>query len=106
MGGVEPLVVLEGDPALDASLGLCAGFPSAQIDAFILQRPPATFNEDVVEVSGFAVHGDLGLGPLQAVGPVEGCELATLVGIHDLGRAKLVDRFVQRLEAEVGLQGV
>jgi hypothetical protein len=60
----------------------------------------------VVEISGFAVHGDLGLGPLQPVGPVEGSELTALVGVHDLGRAELVDRLVQRLEAELGLQRV
>ena len=39
-----------------------------QVDAFVFQGSPKTLNEDVVQVSGFAVHGDLGLGPLQAVG--------------------------------------
>ena len=48
-------------------------------------------------------EGDLGLGPLQPIGQVEGRELRPLVGIQDLGRAKLVDRLVQRLEAEVRL---
>ena len=43
---------------------------------------------------------------LQPVGPIKGGELAALVGIHDLGRAELMDRLVQRLEAEVGLQRV
>ena len=39
MGGVGPLVVVEGDPAADASLGLRTRLPSVQIDAFILQGP-------------------------------------------------------------------
>ncbi len=52
MGGVWPQVVVEGDPAPDAGLGLRAGFPGVQTDAFILQRPPEAVNEDVVEVSG------------------------------------------------------
>ncbi len=35
MGGVRPQVVVEGDPASDASLGLSPGFPSVQIWARI-----------------------------------------------------------------------
>ena len=31
---------------------------------------------------------------------------ATMLHVHDLGRAELVDRFVQRLDAEVGLKRV
>lgn len=42
MGGVGPLVVVEGDPAPDASLGLRSGFPSVQVDAFILLGAPET----------------------------------------------------------------
>jgi hypothetical protein len=37
MGGVRPLVVVEGDPAPDTCLDLRSGFSSVQIDAFILQ---------------------------------------------------------------------
>ena len=106
MGGVGPQVVVEGDPASDAGLGLGSGFPGMQIDAFIFQRPPEALDEDVVQVSGFAIHRDFGLGPLQPVGPVEGCELGALIGVHDLGRAKAMDRLVQGFEAKVGLQRV
>jgi len=77
-----------------------------QVDAFILQGPPQAFYEDVVQIAAFAIHGDLGLGPLQPVGPVEGGELAAVIGIHDLGRTELVDGLIQRLEAELGLQRV
>ena len=76
------------------------------MDAFILQRPPKALAEDVVQLPGFAIHGDLCLGPLQAVGSVEGRELRSLVGIQDLGRAELVDGLVQCLDAEVCLQRV
>ena len=48
-------------------------------------------------------RGYFDLGPLQPVGPVEGCELAALIRVHDLGWAEFVDRLVQRLEAELGL---
>ena len=60
----------------------------------------------VVRTPGFAVHGDFGPGPFQPIGPVEGCELAALFGIHDFGRAELADGLVQGLEAGLGLQRV
>lgn len=83
MGGVGPQVVVEGDPASDARFCLRSGFPGVQIEIFILQRPPETFNEDVVEVSGFAIHRDLGLGPLQPVGLVVALPLNPRRGVQD-----------------------
>jgi hypothetical protein len=42
MGSVMASVVVEGDPAPDPDLRLRPGFPSAEIDAFILQGPRET----------------------------------------------------------------
>lgn len=106
MGGMGPQMVVEGDPAADTCPRLRSGFPGVQVDAFVFPRPAETLDKDVVEVPGFAVHGDFGLGPLQSVGPVEGRELTALDGVHDLGRAELVDRLVQRLKAELGFKRV
>ena len=103
MCGVRPLVIVEGDPSRHTSLGLRAGFPSMQIDALILQGPPEALDEDVVEAAALAIHRDPGANPFQAVGPCEGRELAALICVHDVGRAEAVDRFVQRLDAEVGV---
>ena len=44
--------------------------------------------------------------PAQPIRPGEGCELASLIRVHDLGRAELVDGLVQCFDAEVGLQRV
>jgi hypothetical protein len=63
MGDAGPQVVLEGDPAPDASFGLGPCFPSMLVKALILQQPAETLDEDVVQVSGFAVHGYFDLGP-------------------------------------------
>ena len=49
MGSVRALVVVEGDPLADTYLGLRAGLPGVQVDAFIFQGPPETLDEDVVE---------------------------------------------------------
>ena len=40
LGGMGPLVVVEGHSAPDARTELRPGFPSVQADAFILQRQP------------------------------------------------------------------
>lgn len=106
MGGTGPLVVVKGDSATDANLGLRACLPGVQIDAFIFQGSPKTLDEDVVDGAALAGHRDPGVGPLQPIGPGEGCELAALIRVHDLGRAELVDRLVQRLDAEVRLPRV
>ena len=71
MGSVLAMVVGEGDPATDGSLGLRAGLLRMQIDAFILQGPPKAFDEDVVEAAPFTVHRDPVADPFQPVGPDE-----------------------------------
>jgi hypothetical protein len=48
MGSVWAMVIVEGDPAPDASLGLRSGFPGMQVDAFILQGPPEALDEPKV----------------------------------------------------------
>src|SRR5690606_39538322 len=75
-------------------------------DAFMLQGPSEALDEDVIEAAPLPVRRDPGPDPFQPVSPGEGRELATQVGVHDLGRAELVDRLVQGLDAEVRLQGV
>ena len=54
MGSVWALVVVECDPASDASFSLRSGFPCVQVDAFILQGPPEALDEDVVEAAPLA----------------------------------------------------
>ena len=100
MGSVWAMVVVEGDPGPDASLGLRAGLSSGQVDAFILQGPPEAFDKDVVDAPAFAIR-DPGADTFQAVGPSKGRKLRSLIGVHDLGRAELVDHLVQGLDAEV-----
>ena len=63
MGGVSPLVSVEGDPPANAGLGLRAGLPGVQIDALMFQGPPKEFDEDVVEAALFPVHRAPGADP-------------------------------------------
>lgn len=48
------LVVVEVYPLSDTCLRLRPGFLGMQIGAFILQRPPQPFCEDVIEEAAFA----------------------------------------------------
>ena len=43
-----------------------------------------------LEVAGFDVHGGLGLGALQQVGPVDGHKQGALICIHALGRSDML----------------
>lgn len=118
MGGMGPLVVVDGDPAPDPSFGLRSGFPGVQVDAFTRQGPPETRQVEgipaigpkecprVVEAAPLPVHRYPGAHPFEPVSPCKGRELKALNGIHDLGWAELVDRLVQRLDAEAGFQRV
>ena len=56
VGGVGPLVIVEGDPLANPGLRLRAGLPSVQIDALILQGPPEPFDEDVVEAAPLSLR--------------------------------------------------
>ena len=56
MGCVWAFVIVELDPLGDASPGFGAGFPSMQIDAFVFQRSPKPFHEDVVKEPSFSIH--------------------------------------------------
>ena len=45
-------MIVEAHPFPDPDLGLRSGFPSVQVDAFILQGPPQAFDEDVDPLPG------------------------------------------------------
>ena len=68
MGGVRPLVVVEGNLGPDASLGLRAGLPSVQVDEFVIKRPPEPFDYPIVDPATTTVHRDLHLGVQQHLG--------------------------------------
>jgi hypothetical protein len=53
MGSVRALVVVKGDPAPDAAPCLPPGLKSVRADAFILEGPPQTLDEDVNDAAPF-----------------------------------------------------
>lgn len=91
-------------PDTDASQR--SGFPVAKMDAVILREPPDALDEDVVDAASLTYHRYPNAHPFRSVGLGEGRDLAALIGSHYLGRAKLMDRLVRRLEAQVRSQRV
>jgi hypothetical protein len=61
---------------------------------------------DLGVLAAFAVHADRDLMPLQGIGEVVAGELATLVGIENLGAAVVDERFLERLDTELGTERV
>ena len=77
-----------------------------QVDALVFQGAPQPRYEDIVEEPAFPIHRDPHPGTPKPIRPREGRELGSLICVHDLGRAELMNGLVQRFDAEVGLQGV
>ena len=62
MGSVRALMVVEGDPSSDADPSLRPGFPIVKINAFILQGPPQTLDENVVDAAPFGAEARQEIG--------------------------------------------
>ena len=101
-----PLGVVECLPILDHTPGLEAITDLFEIDRFLLQAAPQPFDEDVIEVAATTVHRDAHACLGQRGDPGRSRELATLIRIHDLGRAVSGDGFIQRIYAEVRMHRV
>lgn len=99
-------MIVEPDPSPDP--GLCVPSPceGVQEDALIFKGSPEPLDEDVVEKTPLAVHGDSNPGLLQTVRPSPRCELATLIGIEDIRTAVTVQSLFQRIDAELNIHGV
>ena len=54
--------VVEVDPFADHALGVETVGHLDKIDGFIFQRPPETFDEDIVHAAATPVHGSLNSG--------------------------------------------
>lgn len=88
MRSVRPLVIVECHPAHHACLRLQARFPRAQVNALVLQQPPQTLDEDVVDATAFAVHRDHCGRVLHAVSRGKRRGMAAPVAVNDLRRAE------------------
>ena len=89
-----PLGIVEVDPLADDPVRLEAVGQLVQIDRLVFERPPQTFDEDVVHVPAPSVHRYRDLRVLENTGELEAGELAALIRIENLRLAESGQRLV------------
>src|SRR5256714_68305 len=72
----------------------------AQVDPFVLHRPPQALDKDVVVAAPASIHADLDPVIAQHCGELVAGELRTLIGIEDAGLAEPGEGLAQRLDTE------
>src|SRR6516225_4084738 len=100
------LLIVKAEPGIDASLGLGDRRIGVEVDFLVFQASPQPLDEDIVHATTLAVHANSDLVPFQGAGEVVAGELATLVGIENLETAVADERFLERLDTEVGTERV
>ena len=99
------LVIVE--PEVGAQLPL--GFPgvgiSFQVHLLVLHRPQQPLHEYVVGVPPLPIHADPRFMVPEHLGELHAGELTATVGVEYLGPAQ-AQRLLQRLDAEIRLQGI
>src|SRR5215467_12486331 len=98
------LLIVETEPGADAGPGLGDGCIGIEVDFFVFEAAPQPLDKDVVHAAALAVHADHDAMPLQGAGKVVTGELAPLVGIEDFRPAMARERFLERLDAKIGVE--
>ncbi len=101
-----PFSVVEVHPLADNLFGLEAVGQFMQVDGFIFERAPQTFDEDVVHAPAPPIHGDRDLGGFKNAGEVKAGELASLISVEALRFAVSIQRLIQGIDAEGGIHGI
>jgi hypothetical protein len=98
--------VVEVDKPANVRPGIARGLVGLEVDLLIFDGSPESLDQDVVAPASLAGHADGDLVRLQHPDELQAGELATLIGIVNLRSAGPGDRFLQRLDAEVGVYRV
>ncbi len=98
--------VVEVDEPTNVRPGIARGLVGLEVDLLVFDRSPESLDQDVVAPASLAVHVYGDLVRLQHLDELQAGELAALIGIDDLGFAVPRERFLQRLDAEVGVHRV
>ena len=103
---MRSVVIVVINPASDVLTGFPAAGYSNQIDAFIFEAAPQTFDKDVIHPAALAIHRDTNASSLQCAGPLEADELAPLICVEDIRLALTVHGFLKGFNAESGVHTV
>src|SRR5208282_4989666 len=97
---MQTLVVVKVQPAADAATSFLNRGVCLDVYILVLQAPPQPLDEDVVQVTAFAIHADADTAGRQHAGERGTGELYTLVGVENIGRTVSIQRFLQGLDTE------
>lgn len=103
---MKPLRVVVGDPLADPGARVGACLEGIQVDTFILEGPPQSFDHAVVSPCTFPVHADLDLCVCQHVDPRATGELAALVAVKDFRLTVLGNGLFQSVNAKICVHAV
>jgi hypothetical protein len=101
-----PVLVVMGKPDCRIFGKLGSWFISLQVDSLVFKGAPESLDEDVVLESPLAVHADPDVPGLENGDELFAGKLSPLVGVEDLRTAVFEEGFLERLDAETGIQGV
>ena len=102
---MRALVVVEVEVALQRRKQIEAAGEDAGVDEFVLQGPPQTLDENVVQGAASAIHTDRDAALLERRQKIGRGELRSLIGVPDLGLTES-KRGLQRSQAEARLHGI
>src|SRR6516165_9797611 len=103
---VLALGVVKVQPGANTGLGFVNSRISMEVDLFVFEAAPQPLDKDVVHAPALAIHADHDPVPFQGAGKVVAGELAPLVGIEDFRPAMARERFLERLDAKIGVERV
>ena len=81
---MRSLIVVKGKPLLHLFVQLRRCLGQMQVNGFVFEAAPESFNENVILASSFSIHTDLHLMTSQYIQKFFAGELAPLIGIKDL----------------------
>ena len=95
---MESLLVVKREPAAKPLPKIGTVVKRAEVDIVVLQRPPQSFDKDVVLGTASAVHTDGNAMVLEYAGEILTGKLGSLIGVEDFRGPVAADRLFQRLD--------
>ena len=103
---VRALRIVKANPVIADPFCLKAIGDFMQIDGRLFQRPPQSFNRDVVQIAAPAIHWYFDYGFSQSCDSAGACILTALIRVHALWLAVLRNSLLQCLNTEASIQRI
>ena len=103
-GLMGTLSIIELKPLFKALSQLGAIVKRPKVKILVLERPPKTFNENIILDTPTTVHADLHMMRLEHIGKGGGGKLSPLIGIKDFRAPKAANGLFNGLETKIGVR--